>query len=102
MLYEALFGEDFKIIHAWNGQEAVELASKYDPDLILMDISVPGMDGHEATRLIRESGSRTPIIAVTAYAFSSDKEQIMDEGFNAYISKPINEEELLCRDGEVP
>lgn len=96
MLYEALFGEDFKIIHAWNGQEAVELASKYDPDLILMDISMPGMDGHEATRLIRESGSRIPIIAVTAYAFSSDKEQIMDEGFNAYISKPINEEELLA------
>lgn len=95
MLYEALFGEDFKIVHAWNGQEAVELTAEYAPDLILMDISMPGMDGYEATRLIREKGSDTPIIAVTAYAFPSDKEQIMKEGFNAYISKPINEEELL-------
>ncbi len=95
MLYEALFDDSFKIVHAWNGEEAVELASKFNPDLILMDISMPVMDGYKATELIRETGSKVPIIAVTAYAFSTDKEKIMKEGFNAYISKPINAEELL-------
>lgn len=96
MLYEALFADSFEIHHAWNGEEAVKLASECDPDLILMDISMPGMDGYEAAEKIRELGIDAPIIAVTAYAFSTDKAKIMSRGFDAYISKPINEEELLA------
>lgn len=105
MLYEALFEDIFKPIHAWNGIEAVELAKKFNPALILMDISMPLKDGYEATREIREAGMDMPIIAVTAYAFSSDKEKIMQHGFDAYISKPINADELIaamekCMNGE--
>ena len=105
MLYEALFEDIFKPIHAWNGIEAVELAKKFNPALILMDISMPLKDGYEATREIREVGMDMPIIAVTAYAFSSDKEKIMQHGFDAYISKPINADELIaamekCMNGE--
>lgn len=95
MLYEALFDDAFNIIHAWNGLEAVELASSCNPDLILMDISMPGMDGYEATEQIRKNGVKAPVIAVTAYAFSSDKAKVMQKGFDAYISKPIKAEELL-------
>lgn len=95
MLYEALFADTFELHHAWNGAEAVKLASECHPDLILMDISMPGMDGYEATEKIRNNGVTCPVIAVTAYAFSTDKAKIMSKGFDAYISKPINEEELL-------
>ena len=72
------------------------MAARYNPLIILMDISMPGMDGYQATEAIRKTGSDTPIIAVTAYAFSTDKEKIMEQGFNAYISKPINVDSLLA------
>lgn len=96
LLYEAIFEDTFRIVHAWNGEEAVEMAARYNPLIILMDISMPGMDGYQATEAIRKTGSDTPIIAVTAYAFSTDKEKIMEQGFNAYISKPINVDSLLA------
>ncbi len=95
-LYEAIFEDTFRIVHAWNGEEAVELAARYNPLIILMDIGMPGMDGYQATEAIRKTGSTTPIIAVTAYAFSTDKEKILKQGFNAYISKPINVDSLLA------
>lgn len=68
---------------------------KTNPDLILMDINMPFMDGYEATRHIRQRSTTVPIIAVTAYAFSSDKARIMENGFNSYVSKPINTDRLL-------
>ncbi len=95
LLYEALFEDIFKVVHAWNGAEAVEMAKSYSPKLILMDISMPIKDGYEAAAEIRSAGLDIPIIAVTAYAFSSDKEKILQCGFDAYMSKPINAEQLL-------
>lgn len=70
------------------------LFEKYNPKLIIMDINMPKMDGYEATREIRKKSTTVPIIAVTAYAFASDKERIMENGFNSYVSKPINAKRL--------
>lgn len=95
LLFESILEDDFNLIHAWNGREAVDLFKQQRPDLILMDISMPYMDGYEATRNIRKSDTEVPIIAVTAYAFSSDKERIMENGFNSYVSKPVNADRLL-------
>lgn len=94
MLFESILGAHYQLIHAWDGEEAVALFEKYNPKLIIMDINMPKMDGYEATREIRKKSTTVPIIAVTAYAFASDKERIMENGFNSYVSKPINAKRL--------
>lgn len=94
MLLESILGAHYTLIHAWDGLEAVELFKEHNPKLIIMDINMPKMDGYEATREIRKYSSSVPIIAVTAYAFASDKERIMENGFNSYVSKPINAKRL--------
>lgn len=71
-------------------EEAVELFKKHQPQLILMDIRMPKMNGYEATAEIRKISVTVPIIAVTAYAYAQDIEQILKSGFNSYLSKPIN------------
>lgn len=90
ILYENMLAGNFEIIHAWNGEEAVQLFEENAPDLILMDINMPKMDGYEATAEIKRMNPDIPIIAVTAYAFATDKERMMESGFNGYVSKPIN------------
>lgn len=90
MLFESILSSHYKLIHAWDGVEAVELFNEHNPQLVIMDINMPRMDGYEATREIRKKSTTVPIIAVTAYAFASDKERIMENGFNSYVSKPIN------------
>lgn len=60
---------------------------KFHPHVVIMDINMPKMDGYEATREIRKVSKTVPIIAVTAYSFASDKEKIMQNGFNGYMSK---------------
>lgn len=89
-LLHAMLEDDYELIHAHDGLEAVDLFKEHNPRLILMDISMPNMDGYEATKEIRKISTTVPIVAVTAYAFASDKERIMSIGFNGYISKPIN------------
>ncbi|MCM1531376.1 MAG: response regulator [Ruminococcus flavefaciens] len=89
-LLHAMLEDDYELLHAHDGIEAVEMFKTHNPRLILMDISMPNMDGYEATKEIRKVSENVPIIAVTAYAFASDKERIMSIGFNGYISKPIN------------
>lgn len=86
--------KDYRLIHAWNGKEAIDLFRQYQPDLILMDIKMPQMDGYEATAKIREISSTVPIIAVTAFAFAEDEDRALKSGFNAYVSKPIKVTEL--------
>lgn len=81
---------NYEIVHAWNGEEAVELFEQSTPDVILMDINMPKMDGYEATAEIKRMNPNVPIIAVTAYAFATDKERMLESGFNGYVSKPIN------------
>jgi PAS domain S-box-containing protein len=83
------------ILHAVTGREAVKVCKNNpDIDLIFMDIRMPDMDGHEATRLIREFNSGVVIIAQTAFALSGDREKAIASGCNNYISKPINKNEL--------
>ncbi|MDE6216104.1 response regulator [Bacteroides sp.] len=94
MLFESILKKDYELIHAWNGEEAVEFYSLYHPHVIIMDINMPEMDGYEATREIRKISKTVPIIAITAYSFASDKERIMQNGFNGYMSKPIDIQKL--------
>lgn len=94
-LISSLLEDDYNLMHAWNGREAVEMYNENRPDLIIMDINMPLMDGYEATRNIRQVSGTVPVIAVTAYAFSSDRSRIMESGFNSYVSKPINADRLL-------
>lgn len=86
---------DYDLYHAWNGEEAVELFREHQPDIILMDIKMPKMDGYEAVAEIRKENSFVPIIAVTAFAFEDDERRVKESGFTDYIAKPINPEKLL-------
>ena len=81
----------YEVLEAQDGVEAVELARSALPDLILMDISIPRMDGWEATRILR-GDPRThaiPIIALTAHALADDRERATEVGFSSYLAKPI-------------
>ena len=88
-LFESVLKKEYNLIHAWDGEEAVELFKEHNPHLVLMDISMPKMNGYEATRKIREISTDIPVMAVTAFAYAEDEQHILDSGFNAYTSKPI-------------
>ena len=89
-LCEVLLKDRFTLIHAWTGSEAVTMFEKNKPNLILMDINMPEMDGYQAVKEIRKHSWDVPIIAVTAYALADDEEKILESGFDAYIPKPID------------
>ena len=93
-LIESILKKDYTLVHAWNGKEAVDLFKEYAPQLILMDINMPVMDGYEATKEIRKYSTQVPIIAVTAFAYASDEQKVMENGFDAYMAKPINADQL--------
>lgn len=94
-LYKAILDNKFTLLHAWNGRQAVEMYREHHPSIILMDIKMPEMDGFQATAAIRKEDQSIPIVAVTAFAFDEDKKQMLDNGFNAFISKPIQKQKLL-------
>jgi len=99
VLTAALSAENYDIRVARDGIEALEQAREIRPDLILMDIQMPGMDGLEATRRLRRESepklAATPIIALTALAMPDDRERCLAAGANTYLSKPIGLDELL-------
>ena len=88
----------YEVIKCGSGEQAVETAIKEKPDLIIMDVQLPGISGLEATKRIRESEAdgNIPIIAVTSYAMAGDKEKVLAAGCNGYIEKPINPETFLA------
>ena len=88
----------YEVIEAREGAVSVELAVKEKPDLILMDIQLPDIDGLEATKRIRasEAGSDIPIIALTSFAMAGDREKALAAGCTSYIEKPINPETFMA------
>ncbi len=87
----------YDMIETTTGEEGVELAVKEMPDMILMDIQLPGIDGIEATRRIRESKAdgEIPIAALTSFAMTGDREQALKAGCNGYIEKPIDPKTIM-------
>ncbi|MFH1715037.1 MAG: response regulator [Elusimicrobiota bacterium] len=91
-LFKMMFEKKYELIFAENGIAAVEMFIKHKPNIVLMDIMMPEMDGFEAYTKIRELefGKKTPIIAITARAMKSESEIMLKHGFNGFILKPID------------
>lgn len=89
----------FTVIHAANGFEALSQARIEQPDLILMDIQMPEMDGYEAARSLRDTPevAQIPIVAVTSYAMAGDRERALQLGFVGYLEKPISTETFVAQ-----
>lgn len=95
ILMNYILKKHYEYFRARNGLEAVELAESEKPDLILMDIKMPILDGLEATRQIRAKQPDLPIIALTANAFDSDRHAAFEAGCNDFLSKPVNAEKCI-------
>jgi len=97
MLTRRLKRKGYDILSAEDGQEGIELAGAHSPDLILMDLSLPVVDGWEATRRLKSAPATQgiPIIALTAHAMSGDREKAMDAGCDDYDTKPVEMPRLL-------
>lgn len=93
-LLNAILGRKYHLVRARDGMEAVTMYNEVNPDLILMDIKMPNLDGLEATRIIRQLSAEIPIIAQSAYAYEHDRNAAEEAGCNDFISKPIAQEKL--------
>ncbi len=89
----------YEVLEASSGIEAIDMAAAERPDLILMDVQLPGMDGHEATRRLKcdPASSHIPIVAVTSYAFGGDRDEALAAGSDAYFAKPVSPREILAK-----
>jgi len=87
----------FEVLIASNGKEAIETASQAKPDVILMDLRMPVMDGWEATRALRQTewGKDLPVVAVTAHAMEEDRRRALNVGCNEFISKPVMDYSII-------
>ena len=93
-LLEAILGKAHRLIRAHDGMEAVTMFDEVKPDLILMDIKMPNLDGLEATKIIRELSATVPIIAQSAFAYEQDRKAAEEAGCNDFIAKPIADDKL--------
>ena len=89
-LIEAMLGKMYKLVHAHDGMEAIIFYEQYKPDLILMDIKMPNINGLDATKAIREMSASVPVIAVSAYAYEKDKIAAIESGCNEFLTKPVS------------
>ena len=99
IMHDLLTSSGYEVIEAVTGIEGVTAAETYRPDLILMDIQLPGIDGYEATRRIKANPSlqKVPIIVVTSYALSGDDVKAFEAGCDAYVAKPFSPRDLLAK-----
>ena len=99
ILRDLLCNAGYQLVEAENGEEALVALSKQRPDLILMDIQLPVMDGYETTRRIRANPDlqTIPIIAVTSYALAGDEAKALAVGCDAYVAKPYSPRQLLAK-----
>lgn len=96
LVVKVLKNRGYQMVEAVDGEDALEKATAENPDIILMDISIPKLDGYEVTRRLKsqEKFKNIPIIALTAHAMKGDKEKAMQAGCDGYITKPISVHEL--------
>ena len=97
LLQDLLRASGYRTLAATTGDRAIELASEHQPDLLLMDIRLPDIDGVEALSRLRadERTASIPVLAVTAQAMHGDRERFLDAGFDDYIAKPVDVRRLL-------
>lgn len=98
LLRELLEVRDCSVSEACNGQEALQMIEESMPDILLLDLGMPVLDGFGTIRRIRENApfAKLPVLAVTAYAMRGDQEKIIDAGFDGYLSKPIDVAKLMA------
>ena len=94
---DVLVATGYRTLEATTGGEAVDMASEHTPDLVLMDIQLPDLDGVEALHRLRadERTATIPIVALTAQAMRGDRERFLAAGFDGYVSKPVNVRDLV-------
>ncbi len=99
LLLRAILGDAYDIVEYDNGEDALAAFAHTRPDVVLLDISLPGMDGLEILRHIRGDGALRPlpVIALTAHAMAGDREKYLRAGFDDYLTKPIVDETILLR-----
>ena len=99
ILRDLLTSADFEVIEAVDGEAGLAAAAAHRPDLILMDIQLPGLDGYEATRRLKADAALTaiPVIAITAYELSEAENKARAAGCDAYMPKPISPRQLLAK-----
>ena len=99
ILIDLLSGAGYDVLEALTGLDAVAIATRERPDLVLMDIQLPGIDGHEATRRIKANPTlaRVPVIAVTSYALAGDDRKAAEAGCDDYVTKPYSPRALLAK-----
>jgi two-component system cell cycle response regulator DivK len=87
----------YECLHTTKGEEALDIAKRERPDLVLLDIQLPGVDGLEVVKTLKSSDDtrNLKVIALTAYAMKGDKEMFLEQGFDGYIPKPIKMKEFL-------
>jgi CheY-like chemotaxis protein len=92
LLRELLESRGYDVVEACDGQEALTVIEQTRPDILLLDIGMPKMDGFAVVRELRQDPrlAKLPVIAVTAYAMQGDREKVLGSGFDGYLSKPIN------------
>ncbi|MFZ0864151.1 MAG: response regulator [Candidatus Sulfotelmatobacter sp.] len=96
LLRELLEARGYEVLEACDGQEALQMIAQTQPELLLLDIGMPVMDGFAVVGKIRENPllAQLPVVAVTAYAMRGDRERILNAGFDGYLSKPVNRSSL--------
>jgi len=96
LIVDVLRSLEYEVLQAVDGEQGVAMAKSNSPDLILMDLSLPRMDGWKATQLLKSDAAMQaiPVIALTAHAMVGDRERALEAGCDDYISKPINLSEL--------
>ena len=97
LVRDILQAKGYQTLEAVNAEDGVKLAAEKNPDLVLMDIQLPGMSGIDAIGVLRADAATAaiPVVAVTASVMPQDRNKIMEAGFDAYIGKPINLKEFL-------
>ena len=99
IMRDLLSASGYQLVEANDGEQGLALASSEVPDLILMDLQLPGLDGYEVTRRIKANAalSHIPIIAVTSYALSGDDQKAFAAGCDGYVTKPFSPRQLLAK-----